>query len=86
MLTSKNGYFEDCISDTKIMENNIDLSNFSILSNNHDVFTEVSLNKSINISKIVYINEALCQDKLNQSDLQNYSQLTILFNNVLSNF
>lgn len=73
MLTSKNGYFEDCTSKTKILENSIDLSNFSVLSNSHDVFTELSLNKSINVSKIVYFNEALSQDKLNQTCVHDYS-------------
>lgn len=51
----------------------IDLSNFSILTNNHEVLTEMSFNKSTNISKIVYCNEAIHQDKLNQSNVQDYS-------------
>lgn len=67
ILTPKNGYFEDCTSEPKILENNIDLSNFSIMTNNHDVFTEMSLHKSINVSKIIHSNETLCQDRLNQS-------------------
>ncbi|VVC30296.1 Hypothetical protein CINCED_3A007704 [Cinara cedri] len=64
ILTPRSGYFEDCKSEINILENNIDLSSFSILSNNPDCFTEMSLNKSANVSKIVYCNEALCQDKL----------------------
>lgn len=55
------------------MENNIDLSSFSILTNNHDYFTEMSLNKSTNVSKIVYCNEVLCQDKSIQPLVQDYS-------------
>lgn len=74
ILTPKSGYFEDCTSATKILENNIDLSNFSVLTNNNDVFTEISLNKSTNISKIIYCNETLYQDKLNQSHIQDYSE------------
>jgi len=73
ILTHKNGYFEDCTSETNVLENNIDLSNFSILTNNNDIITEMSLNTSTNVSKIVYCNETLCQDKLNQSQIQDYS-------------
>jgi len=73
-LTSKSGYFEDCTLGTSvILDNNIDLSNFSILTNNHEVLTEMSLDKSTNISKIVYCNEAISQDKLNKSNAQDYS-------------
>lgn len=73
-LTSKSGYLEDCtLGPSKILENNIDLSNFSILTNNHEVLTEMSLDKSTNISKIVYCNESISQDKLNQSNVQDYS-------------
>lgn len=73
VLTPKNGYFEDCTSETSILENNIDLSNFSILTNNHDISTEMALNKSTNVSKIVYCNETLCEDKLNRSQIEDYS-------------
>lgn len=79
ILTPKSGYFEDCKSETKILENNIDLSSFSILTNNHDVLTEMSLNKSANVSKIVYFNETLYQEKLNQSCVQDYSKLSIRY-------
>lgn len=78
ILTPKSGYFEDCKSETKILENNIDLSSFSILTNNHD-FTEISLNKSANVSKIVYFNETLNPEKLNQSCVQDYSKLLIRY-------
>lgn len=60
------------MSETNILDNNIDLSNFSVLTNNHDI-TEVSLNKFNNVSKMVYCNEKLCQDKLNQSQINDYS-------------
>lgn len=72
ILTPKSGYFEDCSSETKILENTINLSNYSILTNNHDDLAEMSLNKSANVSKIVYCNETLSQDKLNQSNIQNH--------------
>jgi len=73
-LTSKSGYFEDCtLGTSEMLNNNIDLSNFSILTNNHEVLTEMSLDKSTNISKIVYCNEAISHDKLNQSNAQDYS-------------
>lgn len=76
-LTSKDGYYEDCTLGTaKILENNIDLSNFSILTNNNEVLNEMSFNKSTNISKIVYCNEAICQDKLNQSNIQDYRKIS----------
>lgn len=68
ILTPKSGYFEECSSDTNFLEKNIDLSNFSILTSNHVM--ETSLNKSINISKIIYSNETLCEDKFNQSQAQ----------------
>lgn len=70
-MTPKNGYFKNCVSEESILENNIDLSNFSILTNNH--ITETSLNKSTNVSKVVYCNETLCEDKLSQSQAQYYS-------------
>jgi len=70
VLTPRNGYFEDCTSDTNLSKNNIDLSNFSILTNNHNILTEMSLNKSTNVSKIVYCNETLGQDIINQSNVQ----------------
>jgi len=38
---------------SEILENNIDVSNFSILTNNNEVLTEMSLDKSTNISKII---------------------------------
>jgi len=73
-LTPKSGYFEDCTLGTSdILDNNIDLSNFSILTNNHEVLTEISLDKSTNISKIVRCNESISSDKLNQSNVQDYS-------------
>ncbi|KAL4149337.1 hypothetical protein QTP88_003302 [Uroleucon formosanum] len=76
-FTSKSGYFEDCtLGPSKILENNIDLSNFSILTNNHEVLTEMSLDKSTNISKIVYCNESISQDKLNQSNVQDYRNIS----------
>lgn len=79
ILTSKSGYFEECKSETNILENNIDLSNFSILTNNYESFTEMSLNKSANVSKIVYCNEVLCQDKSNPPLIQDYSELLNIF-------
>lgn len=76
-LTSKSGYFEDCtLGTSEIMENNINLSNFSILTNNHEVLSEISFNKSTNISKIVYCNEAISQDKLNQSNVHDYRKIS----------
>ncbi|XP_027853782.2 uncharacterized protein LOC114132508 isoform X2 [Aphis gossypii] len=76
-LTSKDGYYEDCTSGTvEILENNIDLSNFSILTNNNEVLNEMSFNKSTNISKIVYCNEAIRQDKLSQSNIQDYRKIS----------
>lgn len=73
-LTPRSGYFEDCtLGTSEILENNIDLSNFSILTNNHEVLTEISLDKSTNISKIVHCNESISRDKLNQSNVQDYS-------------
>ncbi|KAF0769800.1 Centrosomal protein, partial [Aphis craccivora] len=76
-LTSKDGYYEDCtLGTTTILENNIDLSNFSILTNNNEVLNEMSFNKSTNISKIVYCNEAIRQDKLNQSNIQDYRKIS----------
>lgn len=73
-LTSKSGYFEDCTSGTAdILENNIDLSHFSILTNNNEVLNEISINKSTNVSKIVYCNEAITEDELNRSNVQDYS-------------
>ncbi|XP_025411183.1 uncharacterized protein LOC112684083 isoform X2 [Sipha flava] len=75
-LTPKRGYFEDCTSEAKILENNINLSNFSILTNNYDEFTEMSLNKSANVSKIIHCNETLCQDKLNQSVIKDYREIS----------
>ncbi|KAE9544950.1 hypothetical protein AGLY_000493 [Aphis glycines] len=76
-LTSKDGYYEDCTSGTvEILENNIDLSNFSILTNNNEVLNEMSFNKSTNISKIVYCNEAIRQDKLNQLNIQDYRKIS----------
>ncbi|XP_025209054.1 uncharacterized protein LOC112604302 isoform X2 [Melanaphis sacchari] len=76
-LTSKSGYFEDCtLGTSEISENNIDLSNFSILTNNHEVLTDMSFNKSTNISKVVFCNEAIHQDKLNQSNVQDYRKIS----------
>ncbi|XP_016658195.1 uncharacterized protein LOC100161585 isoform X2 [Acyrthosiphon pisum] len=76
-LTPKSGYFEDCtLGTSEILENNIDLSNFSILTNNHEVLTEMSLDKSTNISKIVHCNESISQDKLNQSNVQDYRKIS----------
>lgn len=75
VLTSKSGYFEDCKSEINILENNIDLSVFSIMTDNHDCFTEMSLNKSANVSKIVYCNETLSQDKSFRPLVQDYSKL-----------
>lgn len=72
ILTPKSGYFKNCISEESFLENNIDLSNFSILTNNH--ITETSLKGSTNVSKVVYCNETLYEDKLNQSQDQSYSQ------------
>lgn len=72
ILTPKSGYFEDCSLETKILENTIDLSNYSILTTNHYDFTEMSLNKSTNVSKIVYCNETLSQDKLNLSHISSH--------------
>lgn len=73
ILTPKSGYFEDCTLETKILESSINLSNFTILTNNHEVNAEMTLNKSINVSKIVYCNETLCQDEISQSHTQDYS-------------
>jgi len=73
-LTPKSGYFENCTLETsEILDSSIGLSKFSILTNNHEVLTEMSLDKSTNISKTVYCNEAISQDKLNQSTVQDYS-------------
>lgn len=44
------------------------------MTNHHDVFTEMSLNKSANVSKVVYSNETLHQNKLNLSHIQDYSE------------
>lgn len=83
ILTPKSGYFEDCTSETTILNNTIDLSNFSILTNNY-VSTDMSLNKSTNVSKIVYCNETLNQNKLDQYTQldkypQNYSQFISIY-------
>jgi hypothetical protein len=85
-LTPKRGYFEDCTSEAKILENNINLSNFSILTNNYDEFTEMSLNKSANVSKIIHCNETLCQDKLNQSVIKDYSLYIFLLYFINTNY
>ncbi|XP_022167915.1 uncharacterized protein LOC111032049 isoform X2 [Myzus persicae] len=76
-LTSKSGYFENCTSETsETLDNNIGLSNFSILTNDHEVLTEMSLDKSTNVSKTVYCNEAISQDKLNLSTVQDYRKIS----------
>lgn len=73
ILTPKSGYFEDCTLETKILESSINISNFTILTNNHDVNTEMILNRTVNVSKIVHCNETLCQDEINQSHNPDYS-------------
>lgn len=77
-LTPKSGYFEDLSFETKLSERSVNLSNFTILTNNHDVHAETCLNRSINVSKIVYSNATLCQDEMNQSYNQDYSNLSII--------
>lgn len=75
-LTPKSGYFEDCTLESNIIEDTINLSSFSILTNNHDVLTEMSFfNKSTNVSKIVYCNETLFQNEVNESPTHNYGKL-----------
>lgn len=73
ILTPKSGYFEDCTSETQILESSINLSSFTILTNNHDVNAEMTLNRTINVSKIVHCNETLCQNEINLSSNLDYS-------------
>ncbi|XP_050531847.1 uncharacterized protein LOC126900284 isoform X2 [Daktulosphaira vitifoliae] len=71
-LTSVEGFFENCTSENNLIINPVDLSKYIILNNEkQNVNDSLNLNMSPNISKVVYCNEALSQDKCNQSNSQN---------------